>query len=156
VDVLIRDLGAFDPNRRWHAAMVLGELGDPRSVEPLTLALFDVSMRVAQMAAAALGRSGDVRAVEPLVAALHDGFAWRREAASEALCKLGDVAVPALAVASKDKSRPVRKQARQILEDIGTPAALEALNQRPAASGLRPSRVLDLTLALMRKQSAPK
>jgi hypothetical protein len=144
VESLIADLGAFDPNLRWRAAMVLGELRDPRAVEALAVALYDVSRRVAEMAALALGRLQDPRAVEPLVAALHDGTAWRRECAAEALLTLGEPAVPALTAASKDKSRLVRKQARQILEEIGTPAAQEALDQRQA-NRFSPGKLLDLT-----------
>ena len=145
VESLIADLGALDPNQRWRAAMVLGELCDPRSVKPLTVALYDVSRRVARMAASALGELGDARAVEPLVAALHDGTEWRRECAAEALRRLGEAAVPALIAASKDKSRLVRKQARQLLKDIGTPTALEALDQHQASSRFSPNKLLGLT-----------
>jgi HEAT repeat protein len=151
VESLIADLVAFDPNLRWRAAMMLGELRDPRSVKPLAVALYDASMRVAQMAASALGKLGDARAVEPLVAALHDGTEWRRECAAEALRSLGKLAVPALIAASKDKSRLVRKQARQLLKDIGTPTALEVLDQHQTDIKSSPSKLLDLTRSLIGK-----
>ena len=77
---------------RRGAAEALGQLGDPRAVEPLIKALGDFDGSVCESAAKALGELGDDRAVDPLLKVLGDsvdGFVCRRSAA-EALRKLGD------------------------------------------------------------------
>jgi HEAT repeat protein len=57
----------------------LGQLGDPRALEPLTAALSDAGLStsgnpiVCQFAAQALGRLGDPRAIEPLRATIEEG-----------------------------------------------------------------------------------
>ena len=53
------------------AAGALGQLSDPRAVEPLIQALRDPGGGVREAAAGALGQLGDV-AVEPLIQALRD------------------------------------------------------------------------------------
>ena len=53
---------------RVAAALVLGELGDVRAVEPLLAVLKDRSQGVREAAAKALGMIGDARAAEPLIA----------------------------------------------------------------------------------------
>ena len=72
---------------RAYAAMRLGQIGDPRAVEPLIAALQeDDSESVRQYAAEALGEIRDPRAVEPLISALQeDGELDVREEAAEAL-----------------------------------------------------------------------
>jgi HEAT repeat protein len=62
---------------------VLGEIGDPRAVDPLIEALKDEYSRVRSSAARALGEIGDPKAVDPLTEALKDeyltylhGFKW--------------------------------------------------------------------------------
>ncbi len=86
------------------AARVLGEIGDPRAVEPLISALKDKVWVVRGLAAEALGKLGDSRAVEPLINALKDEDLDVRGAAAEALGKLGDSrAVEPLISALKDK-----------------------------------------------------
>jgi len=75
---------------RARAAATLGNLGDPRAVEPLIAALSDRNWRVRCAAAEALGKLGDERAVEPLIAALHHADTNTQTAAAEALGKLGD------------------------------------------------------------------
>lgn len=57
-------------NIRHYAAHALGELGDPRAVEPLIAALGDSDFMVRMFAAEALAKIGNRRAVEPLSAAL--------------------------------------------------------------------------------------
>jgi len=67
-----------------------GKLKDPRSVEPLLLALQDWFFNVREAAAYALGGLGDPRAVEPLIKALGDTHGKVREAAAWSLGKFGD------------------------------------------------------------------
>ena len=71
---------------RKAAAEALGEIKDPRAVEPLIAALESSGMRYS--AAKALGKIGDARAVEPLIAALKDEYVGTRAAAAEALVSL--------------------------------------------------------------------
>jgi len=94
VNGLIKALGyqkgdSFDARSiRRDAARALGELEDPRAVEPLIAALKDESFSVRKAAAEALGKIGDTRAVEPLSAALKDKDSDVRKAAAEALVSL--------------------------------------------------------------------
>lgn len=77
---------------------MLGEIGDPRAVDPLIEALKDEYSRVRSSAARALGEIGDPKAVDPLTEALKDEYLTYtassgthetvREAASEALKKI--------------------------------------------------------------------
>ncbi len=153
---LIKVLGyqkdAYGVMRRA-AAETLGQIGDPRAVEPLIAALRDDGVRMA--AIEALGQIRDPRAVEPLAAALNDREYSCREAAAEALGKIGDpraieplvaalrhTASPAAAALAQigdprvvepliaalgDKDRDVRKVAATVLGSIGDARAVEPL-----------------------------
>lgn len=91
-----------DPWVRERAALALGRIGDPASVELLLEALKDRYARVRQMAAFALGEiedqetlqalgyRSDPRVVPALLAALRDESAMVRARAAEALGKIGD------------------------------------------------------------------
>jgi HEAT repeat protein len=69
-------------------AIILGELGDVRAVEPLIKLLKNSFSHEADAAALALGKIGDVRAVEPLIQYLKE---MGSTAAEEALGNIGDV-----------------------------------------------------------------
>lgn len=120
-------------DNRWDvrtgAAKALGELGDPRAVEPLMAALADSdSVGVRQTAAEALGLLGDPRAVEPLIRALGDGEGWVANAAAEALGKLGDPrAIEPLIRALGDPLVYFRSAAAKALAKLGDPRAVEPL-----------------------------
>ena len=89
VNGLIKALGyKKDWEVRWDAARALGEIKDPRAVEPLSAALKDENEYVRKAAAYALGEIKDPRAVEPLIAALKDEELHVRWAAAEALVSL--------------------------------------------------------------------
>ncbi len=91
---LIKVLKEKDETISANAADSLGELGDPRAVEPLIKTL-QGGYKSAQIAAAkALGKLGDPSAVEPLIEKLSSKY-WEppyalREAVAEALGALGD------------------------------------------------------------------
>jgi len=68
VDFLIAALDDENWHVRYHAAEVLGKIGDPRAVELLICALNNKL----GSAAKALGQIGDARALKPLIAALED------------------------------------------------------------------------------------
>ncbi len=92
---LIRALTDRSDHVRSAAAAALGQIADPRAIEPLVVALKDSGLNVRGAAAEALGQIGDVRAVHPLVQTLkeagrQDSYNDARKAA-EALGKVRDV-----------------------------------------------------------------
>ena len=72
VSRLIAALKGRDANVRQRAAEALGEIKDPRAVEPLIAALKDADMYVRRLAAEALGKIKDPRAVHVLLAGLRE------------------------------------------------------------------------------------
>jgi HEAT repeat protein len=86
-----------DATIREAAASALGEIGEPRAVEPLIVVLNDRDWEkreenrpVRCAAALALGRIGDPRAVGPLAEALSDYESAVRGPARDALIEIGD------------------------------------------------------------------
>jgi HEAT repeat protein len=69
----------------------LGEIKDPRVVEPLIAALKDTDANVRRRAFLALGDVKDPLAVEPLIAALKDTDIYVRHNAADALGKIKDL-----------------------------------------------------------------
>ena len=121
VNGLIKALGyKKDEYVRWYTARALGEIKDPRAVEPLIAALGDERSDVRQAAAEALGKIKDPRAVEPLIAALGDERSDMRQAAAKALGAIGDArAMEPLIAALKDAEWRVREAAAQALDHLG-------------------------------------
>ena len=109
LSTLILALRDADRRGRWEAAAALGQLGDPRAVEPLILALRDADGRGRREVARALGQLGDPRAVEPLILALRDADDWVRWEVARDLGQLGDVAVEPLILALRDADGGVRQ-----------------------------------------------
>ncbi len=89
VDGLIKVLqtGAH-PESREEAAEAMGEIRDPKAVDPLIGALKDRDHEVREEAAESLGKIGDKRATEPLNALLGDPDPKVRRAAEGALSRL--------------------------------------------------------------------
>jgi HEAT repeat protein len=75
---------------RWQAAQALGELSDPRAVEPLIQTLGDSNQWVRVVVAEALGQIGDTRAAEALIDALDDPSIWVRRTGVVALGQIAD------------------------------------------------------------------
>ena len=100
-------------------AGALEEIGDPRAVEPLILALHDEERGLRFNAARALGELGDPRAVEPLITAFAQDLV--RQEALEALEKIGDPrAVEAAVIAiAEDRGVDIGKR---ILQRYGAEA----------------------------------
>lgn len=74
---------------RGRAAIMLGNLKDPRAVEPLIRALDAPGFQTPLHAAEALGKIGDRRAIPPLKMLATQGRDKTRDAALDALQKLG-------------------------------------------------------------------
>ena len=73
VQRLIDDLKNSSWQIRWYAASALGEMKEPRALEPLIAVLKDDKVGyVRAMAAWALGKIKDRRAVEPLIDGITD------------------------------------------------------------------------------------
>jgi HEAT repeat protein len=112
---LIAALDAGD--KRDSVIHALGELGDPRAVEPLLTILEEQDLLHQELrnTVEALGNIGDSRAVEPLIAALGN---WEAsDVAADALGKIGDArAVDPLIAALKDKRSDTRNAAARVLK----------------------------------------
>lgn len=124
---LIKTLADVDHEVREEAARALGQLHDPRAVEPLIRALEkpDQGRWVREAAATALGQLGDARAVEPLIKAFNDdNVKWK---AINALVQLGDVSVgPLLRVLSNTQGW-VCYAAAEALGQLGDVRAVDPL-----------------------------
>jgi HEAT repeat protein len=123
---------ALGDRQDWHvrhdAAAALGEVGDPRAVEPLIACLRDPSEAVCDVAGWALGEIGDARAVEPLIAALRDSDGELRGNVAGALGRIGDPrAVEPLIAALADKDPLLRSAVATALGKLGDPRAVEPL-----------------------------
>jgi len=114
--------------RQMNAVRALGEIKDPRAVEPLIVTLRDTFFNLRVSAATALGEIKDPRAVGPLVAAMKDTDLRVRKAASGALGEIGLPAVGPLVAALKDADPAVRQSASEALGRIKDPQAVEAMN----------------------------
>ncbi|MGZ6266880.1 MAG: HEAT repeat domain-containing protein [Candidatus Limnocylindrales bacterium] len=146
---LIKALGYdADPSVRRDAAAALGELGDPRAVEPLGLALrnpnWEHDWRDSGAAVDALGRLG-----APAVGTLISLFGYHsqvvRIGAAEALGAIGRPAVQPLIALMGDADLETRELAAQVLTAIGDDAIqplIEALNDPAIGRRVRAAKVL--------------
>ncbi len=108
------------------AAQALGDVGGPRAVELLLVAL--QQSNPLDEVINALGRIGDPRAVAPLAAVFKAGGQSGRRAAATALGLLRDArAVDALATGLRDRDWAVQVGAITALGRIGGPRAVDAL-----------------------------
>ena len=123
---------------RRTAAGVLGDLGNPISVEPLCAALAD--RELARHAAGALGRIGDPRAADALLAVLEDKdhYDAAREAAAAALGEIGcrraiGTLIAFLPESMDESHRGLPQAAAVALGRLGGPEAIEALSRALSA-----------------------
>ena len=125
---LVKALGwRKDRHVRGPAVTALGQLGDPRAVNPLIRALNDSDSGVRGAAATALGDLGDDGAAKPLITVIQNDEWSVREAAVAALGNIGAHAVGPLIAAPHDQDEYVRRAAAEALGQIGDPRAVEAL-----------------------------
>lgn len=113
---------------RRNAALILGELGNRKAVEPLINALWDRVISVSSNAAIALGMIGDERAVMPLIRHLNSR-AWQvRLNAAISLGWLADPeASPPLLRLLQDGHPHVRRGAAFALGQIGDKRTRDSL-----------------------------
>ena len=128
VPLLLVPLLRFDANGRWRSAYVLGERKEPRAVSVLARALTDDEILVASTAAGALAKIGTPAAIAALIGSLTSERPAEVHTAMNGLLTLGDAAVPALTEALEAADSHVELHASQVLEAIGTPAAMAALS----------------------------
>jgi hypothetical protein len=128
VEGLIKALGyQKDGSVRMLAAGALGQMRDPRAVQPLIAALKDSDRHVPETAAEALVKIG-TPAVEPLIVALKDSDSNVRRLAAGALGQIGDArAVEPLIAALTDSNWELRQAAARALEQIGDARSFEPL-----------------------------
>jgi HEAT repeat protein len=114
-------------NVRRHAAILLGQIGDARAIEPLGMAVYDVHIEVGEAAAEALARYG-APALEVLEEATRAVESPIRLHALSGLSRIKDARVlPLIANLIHDPDRNVMKQAIQSLADTRDPNALQLL-----------------------------
>jgi HEAT repeat protein len=124
---LVRELGLVLADeawgRRWHAALLLGGIGDRAAAVPLLPLVEDAHLEVRLAAIAALAQLRDPVALSDLVACAKDP-SWRvRAAAIEALGRLGvPEARPVLEAALHDPRLEVRDAAMAALDGGQAPA----------------------------------
>jgi HEAT repeat protein/DNA polymerase III delta prime subunit len=129
VPTLLHDLNEGNLVERWHAAIALGQIGNPTALPSLISALDDREWGVRFRAAEALGLIGDPVAISALANTLKDNNTIVRKMAVEALGRIGDPeAIPSLIEASrKDENWHVRSAASSVLGFLGDPRAIPPL-----------------------------
>jgi HEAT repeat protein len=130
VKSLVAGLKGRDPFVRRQSAQALGEIGDPRAVEPLIDLLSDPDALIRRHAVKALGKIEDPRAVTPIARVLSDSEEeWHvKGSAAEALGRMKDPnAIEPLARALMDLHWNVRSQSAKALGSIGDRRAVEPL-----------------------------
>ena len=127
VDPLLEALGESEMTVRRFAARLLGRIGDPRAIEPLGLALYDMHFEVGQAAAESLAGFGPA-GLKLLAEALHHPEAWLRQHAIAGLALSGDKRIlPPILEMLKDPEREVQKQAILALGELKDERARSAL-----------------------------
>ncbi|MGD2089209.1 MAG: HEAT repeat domain-containing protein [Candidatus Aminicenantes bacterium] len=128
VKKLIKALKDIDIYIRRSAAAALGEIGDPKAVDPLIEALKDKGNLVRDSTVNALGKIGDPKVVDPLIEALKDRDYGVRRSALKALDKIGDAkAVAPIIEALGDKQDVIRGEAAMALGNFKDPKVVEPL-----------------------------
>lgn len=130
VPQLIRELKSHDPLVRRQAAEALGEIQDPRAVDPLGDVLKDKDALIRRHAVKALGKIKDAQAVPLLIGVLNDDEEQShvRMTAAEALGDIRDKrAVGPLVSALTNSHWTVRRSAAIALGTIRDPRAVEPL-----------------------------
>lgn len=129
VTPLIEALQDREGTVRKFAAILLGNLGDPRAIEPLGMSLYDVHHEVGKASAESLARFGGT-SLQVLTEALRHPEMWIRIHAILGLTRIKDARVtPFLIQLLDDPEREVRKQAIRALGELKDSRAVTVLQQ---------------------------
>jgi len=129
IEPLIQALQDKEGTVRKFAAILLGTLGDPRTIEPLGMSLYDTHYEVGKASAEALAKFG-AKSFDILTEALHHPEMWIRIHAIIGLSRIKDTRVaPILMQMLNDPERDVRKQAILSLGDLKDLRATSVLQQ---------------------------
>jgi HEAT repeat protein len=127
VEPLIAALKDNEGAVRKYAAILLGRIGDPRAVEPLGMALYDLHHDVGKASAEALANFG-VTSFEILVEALDHPEMWIRIHSVDVLPKVKEARVGLVLLEMlKDSEREVRKHVIEAMGELKDPRTLPAL-----------------------------
>ena len=116
VEPLIEAMQDKEGTVRRYAAGLLGRMGDPRAIEPLGMALYDLHHDVGKAAAEALTKFG-ANSFDTLVEALSHPEMWIRIHAVHALTKIKDRRVASVLLEMLND--PEREVKRQVIEAMG-------------------------------------
>ncbi len=129
VEPLIEALKDNEGAVRKYAALVLGRIADPRAIEPLGMALYDLHHDVGKAAAEALVHFG-VASFEILVEALDHPEMWIRIHSVDVLPKVKEPRVGLVLLEMwKDPEREVRKHVIQAMGGLKDPRTLPILQE---------------------------
>ena len=129
VEPLIEALKDNEGAVRKYAAQVLGRIADPRAIEPLGMALYDLHHDVGKAAAEALVRFG-LASFETLVEALDHPEMWIRIHSVDVLPKVREPRVGLVLLEMwKDPEREVRKHVIQAMGELKDPRTQSLLQE---------------------------
>ncbi|MEW6496650.1 MAG: HEAT repeat domain-containing protein [Cyanobacteriota bacterium] len=138
VEVLIAASKDEDCLVRCQVVEALGKIGSPQVEDTLVNALDDNDSSIRRQAVLALGRMGNPQALEVLVAALRENSFIRLKAAV-VLSRIGNSQAEGVLIAAlNDEESIVRRDAAEVLSQIGTLEVLEKLIQLPEIDIHRP------------------
>ena len=129
IDPLIEALEDKEGTVRKFAATLLGKLGDPSAIEPLSMTLYDMHHDVGRAAAESLAKFG-ASAIDVLIEALSHPEMWIRIHSVNALGSIKDPrVVSALLEMLTDPEREVQKQVILTLGELKDERTLPALQE---------------------------
>ena len=149
---LIEELESGNHLFSWNAALVLGEVRDPRALDPLGRVVSEVSRGDPLAASLALGRYDDPAALDPLVVQLLSGRSREsRRAAAFAIGRLQIArATPRLAELAREAKQQVDTAGALVaLGMTGDPAALGEIAAKMKATDDRVRRAAVVALGLL-------
>ena len=142
VEPLIEALKDNEGAVRKYAALVLGRIGDPRAIEPLGMALYDLHHDVGKVSAEALVNFG-VNSFEILVEAMEHPEMWIRIHSIDVLPKIKEPRVALVLLEMlKDPEREVKKHVIEAMGELKDPRTLPALQEIMAQRGDREMHAL--------------
>ena len=127
VEPLLEALQDKEGTVRRYSAGLLGRIGDPRAIEPLGMALYDLHHDVGQAAAEALAKFG-ATSFDVLVEALSHPEMWIRIHSIQALARIKDPRVAGILVQMlNDPEREVKRHVIEAMAELKDASVLSAL-----------------------------